>query len=682
LLLAMALPGLYCSGLCRHVQGADLSIGTTANVPEIVTVSDPNAPLNVDNVFIGNPYQGTLLINNGATANTGNVYLGVDTAASAATTGDGSLLVTGPGSTLNVTGIGTPPPTILGTGTIFVTNGGTINMASSMPNNAQIALNGNTVFDSAFLNQGTGSLLNAGTGRIDFDHGSVVTSTGNLSAVQGIHVNDSVLNVSGKNGVLNIDGGLYLNSGSTVGITVGNTSGVNGKINIVNGPAVLGGTLLIHPENTYFGTAQKSYEIMNAPGASDPISGDFSNLRLTQNRFGTVGIDTANSDDTKLTILLNPSATPFSGIAQTRNERSVGQTFDAINQMQLPAFAPLMQYTWGLSDAQLLNLYNQYSGEIRAETLRLPLANVSQMAFDRVGWDSQYGHVFFGPQYRLAATKSRAATWFRPYYADDHVNGDGNASGYNLKSYGFTGGIDRTLVGGKTALGAMLGYGRPELDVNRDHADVDDFIVGAYLATRILNAIEMKAWAGYGYQYYDMTRQITYLGEAQSLKSSFKGNTGTGSAEIAMPIYTGTRLVLRPVVGYDYIYNEQKGADENGNNVVGLSYHKTSMRRHTGRAGLAAEYGNSAYSIYGGAQYKHLLGGDRFYASKASFQGGGPEFTVVGVDLGKSIISANLGVQINLSEDRTRLIFADYTVDFGKRNSHYQTATAGFQQAF
>jgi outer membrane autotransporter protein len=449
-----------------------------------------------------------------------------------------------------------------------------------------------------------------------------------------------------------------------------------GKITITDDVS-LDGSLLVTPEYGNYSTSSITANIIESGGTINSSS-SFASSQLSQSRYGELELQQSN--DTVL-LTFNPSPNPYSSFTQTFNEQSVGRTLDNIYHLQLPAMDSFMRKTWTMNDADLRKLYNELSGEIRAETMALPLANPGRMAFDHVGWDSQNGHIFFGPQYRLAAAPSRRAVWLRPYYTDNNVDSDGNAAGYSLNGYGFVGGFDQTLTGGKTALGVMLGYGRPELHHVHGSAELDDFIVGAYAASRVLDALELKVWGGYGYQYYDMTRTV-HFDTSQTFRSNFKGNTGTLSAEIVRPIYTGTFLVLKPAVGYDYLYLRQRGADENGNSVIGLSYDKTEITRHIGRVGLNAEYGDSARSLYGGAFYKHLLGGDRYYYSQASFLGGGQSFDVRGVDLGKSFISANLGLQINLSDDRTRMLYIDYNVDFGENGSHYQTGTVGVQQTF
>jgi hypothetical protein len=179
-----------------------------------------------------------------------------------------------------------------------------------------------------------------------------------------------------------------------------------------------------------------------------------------------------------------------------------------------------------------------------------------------------------------------------------------------------------------------------------------------------------------------MQRRVNYLGTPQTFKSNFKGHTGTVSGELSRPIYTNSRLVLKPAVGYDGLFLTQDANEETGNSLVALSFDKTNIERHIARIGLNAEYGDSARSLYGGAHYKYLIGGDEFYYSQASFVGGGPSFIIEGVDLGKSFISANIGLQINLADDRSRLIFVDYTADFGDHSAYYQMATFGFQQTF
>ena len=614
---------------------------------------------------------GEMIVSDGGKVTTNNIILGETT--------HGTLIVTGKGSELAVVNPGTAGTfTPAGTGTFHVTDGGLVSMAGT----GQIALNGNVLFDNSRLNQATGALLDAGSGRIDFDHNSIVTSAGTLNAGGGVFINDnSTLNVARADGTLNVTGGgLYFSNNSTLGISL-NSAGA-GKIDAGNGIVAIDGKLLVTPEYGDYNSTPITSNIITSTGN---ISGSFNNVSLSNSRLGTLTVDYTGIPN-EVGITFNPSLTPYSSFTQTFNERSVGQTFDAIHQSQLANFSQLMQTTWNMSDAELRALYNDLSGEIRAHAMALPLANPGRMAFDRVGWDSHSGHVFFGPQYRLASSGSRRATWLRPYYIDNSVNSDGNASKYTMDGYGFVGGIDQTLTGGQTAVGVMLGYGRPELKSRSNKAELDDFVIGGYIASRVIEMFELKVWGGYGYQYYDMNRQINYLGTQQSLKSNFKGHTGTFSAELTRPIYMLIpgipRLVVKPSVGYDYTYLQQKAGDETGNHIVALAYDKTKIERHIGRAGVSAEYGDSARSLYGGAHYKYLLGGDEMYYSQASFVGGGPAFVVQSVDLGKAFISANIGLQINLTDDRSRLLFVDYNVDFGDNDTRYQTATFGLQQTF
>ena len=586
----------------------------------------------------------------------------------------GTVLVTGEGSTLIVTG--TPGKT--DQGFLAVTGSGTL----VLNNTGKIAFDGNALFDKGYLIQQAGTLLDVTDGRIVFGNGSVVSSAGTLIAGDGVHVKSgSVLNVLGANGTLLIKGGdLEFSDTSTLGITL-NASRDAGRIEAANNVnVILKGSLLVTPEYGYYTTPHKFAIIESNAGT---ISGDFDNVSLINARLGTITTD--GTDPNAFFMTFTPSTTPYSNFTRTFNEHSVGETFDEIHRLQLPNFLPLMQETWTKSDAELRTLYNGLSGEIRAETMAMPLVAPGRMAFDRVTWDSATGHVAFGPQYRLAASGSRRAAWVRPYYIGDKVESDGNASRYTRDGYGFVGGLDQTLTGGRTAVGVMLGYGRPELKTRNDKAKLDDFLIGAYFATRILNTWEIKCWGGYGYQYYDMQRHLKLLGTPQTFKSNFKGSTGTVSGELSRPIYTNSRLVLKPTVGYDGLFLKQDATDETGNTSsypVALSYHKTNIERHIGRIGLNAEYGDSARSLYGGAHYKYLLGGDPMYYSQAAFAGGGPALIVHGVDLGKAFISGNIGLQINLADDRSRLFFVDYTADFGDHSAFFQMATVGLQQTF
>jgi len=593
-----------------------------------------------------------------------------------------SVLVTGKDSTLIVEGT----DHIGGNGSLFVTDNGTVNLEGT----GQLTFTHNAVFDKGYLNQAAGSTLAVGD-FILFDNGTVANSAGILKvtgATGGVSVkNGSTLNVAGADGVLRITGGgLTFDDTSTLGITIGKDiigNGISGLIDAGGHGVALDGYLVVSPEYGYYtNSITDQLFITNSSGISGTFDND--NVRLSNSRFGTLKAEVVNNgtiDEAFLTF--NPYDDPFSNFTQTSNEYNVGLAFNKIHEAP-GSFESLMRTMWNMSDADLRVLYNDLSGEIRADTMAMPLASPGRMAFDRVGWDSANGHVFFGPQYRLAARGSNRATWFRPYYLDNTIESDGKASGYTMDGYGFTAGIDQTLTGGKTAVGVMLGYGRPELSKRNDKAKLDDFLIGAYIATRCYDAWEIKAWGGFGYQYYDMQRQVNLpeIAGRSQFKSSFKGHTTTLSGELARPIYTMSRLVLKPTVGYDGLFLTQEAGDETGHSLVALSYHKTSIERHIGRLGVNAEYGDSARSLYGGAHYKYLLGGDQVYYSKASFAGGGPAFIVEGVDLGKAFISANIGLQINLSDDRSRLIFVDYTADFGDNSAYYQIATFGLQQTF
>ena len=575
-----------------------------------------------------------------------------------------SVLVTGSGSKLTIDK--TTP--VYAAGWLFVTDKGTVRMNEG----SELTISNNALFDSAYLTQAEGSLLDVG-GFINFDYGTVVSGAGTLKAAGGVFVNDhSVFHVAGADGEWHIQGGdLNFSDTSTLGVSI-NASGSSGKI-IADEDIHLNGKLLVSPEYGYY-TSPITRQFMTG----NDISGVFHLVRLSNSRLGTLEVDYLNDE---AFLAFNPSTTPYSNFTQTFNEHSVGRTFDAIHQNP-GNFTALMSTMWNMGDAELRALYNDLSGEIRAETMAMPLASPGRKAFDRVAWDSANGHVIFGPQYRLAARGSNRATWFRPYYVGDKVESDGNASGYTMDGYGFIGGLDQTLTGGKTALGVMLGYGRPELKMRNDKAKLDDFLIGVYIATRVLDAWEIKAWGGYGYQYYDIQRHVNLMSAPQTFKSNFKGHTTTLSGELSRPIYTMSRLVLKPTVGYDGLFLTQEAGDETGHPLAALSYHKTNIERHIGRIGVNAEYGDSARSLYGGAHYKYLLGGDQVYYSQASFSGGGPAFIVEGVDLGKAFISANIGLQINLSDDRSRLLFVDYTADFGDNSAYYQMATVGLQQTF
>jgi|GEM_PF-6489524 len=529
---------------------------------------------------------------------------------------------------------------------------------------------GNLVLSSAGIDQGT---FSAGTGGLYLENFSFITGTGRINADQGVHLNKSAIMLDNPTDVLTIHGGLWLSSDSMVKIKADNTA-QNAFVDVASGPTALDGSFVLDLTPQYYGTTPREYSVLTS---NDPMSGDFDVYRLLQSRYGTVS-KSANSTAHDLRVNFNPYLDPYRRIARTFNESEVGRTLDSILQSNDPAWTAFLGDTFSMSDARLLELYNELSGEIYADMLMsMPSSNAAKYAFDRVGWDSQYGHVFYGPQYRLSAVSNNRAFWAQGLYDQNQVDTDGNAAEFKLKRYGVVGGFDQTLIGGKSALGIMFGYSNPKLTRHNDEVRGDDYLIGLYGATRVLEAIELKLWGGVGKQYYN-TKRYAY---GQTLQSNNQGNNVTASAEIAMPLYNGGPLVIKPVVGYDYYHGSFREYNETGDPLLALHGNKTSVSRQFGRIGLMGEIGESHISIYGGGYYRYLFGGDRYAVVQNSFVGGGPDFMIRGVDLGTSYTTCVIGFHITLDEERTKMIFGDYTVDMGKRST-LQTGSLGFQKTF
>ncbi|MDR1958803.1 MAG: autotransporter domain-containing protein [Planctomycetaceae bacterium] len=592
---------------------------------------------------------------------------------------NGSVVLDGSGTRLNVSGNDPSVVSISGIGSLLVTDGAMLRIsADGSGNNSEVKFNGHAHFVGGTLllesKNGGSALLSTGmtTGWVRFENGSTLTGSGTIEAGNGVHVNSgSRILLNEADDILKINGNLLLDSTSHVVVSADKSG--SSKIEIT-GTTELGGTLILDLTPEYYGTAPLDYTVLTSTAG---YSNNFNAYRLLQNRYGTAA-KSASSTSNDLIVTLTPYSDPHGRIAETFNEWNTGTALDSVYRSNDSRWSGFFKEVMGMSDAQARALYHELSGEIYADALMsMPSVGISKTAFDRVTWDSEYGHVLFGPQYRLVAKSNNRSVWAEFLYDHHQVDSDTNAAGYSLKRYGVFGGVDQTLNGGKTAVGVIFGYSSPELKRGRDKSEADDYMAGIYGASRIFNALELKLWGGIGKQYYDTSRNAY----GRHLTSSHQGTNVTASAEVAMPLYTNTLLVLKPVVGYDYQHMKTGEFHETGDPLIALNGGKTSIDRQIGRIGLTGELGESYVHLFGGAHYRYLLGGDSYAVVTNRFVGGGNAFQITGVDLGTSFVTCQLGMQITLNPERTRMIFSDYSVDFGKRST-LQTGSIGFQQTY
>ncbi|HEY4299481.1 MAG TPA: PEP-CTERM sorting domain-containing protein [Candidatus Didemnitutus sp.] len=202
------------------VSSSFFSLGNSAGAAGDLHLDGPGTHLNSTlNIFVGEAGQGDLTVTNGA-AITGN-YSDIGDAS----TGSGSVTVDGAGSTWNQTNMSIG---VSGTGTVNITNGGFasttnfVNMGQTTGSNgtANVDGPGSTWFNAAYIRIGV-----TGTGTVNITNGGSVTGA-------TITVGDS----QGGNGVVTVDGA-GSNLTATNGIAVGSEG--TGSLSITNAGSVL-----------------------------------------------------------------------------------------------------------------------------------------------------------------------------------------------------------------------------------------------------------------------------------------------------------------------------------------------------------------------------------------------------------------------------------------------------------
>lgn len=357
---------------------------------------------------------GTVTVRNGGTFNSGSTYLGFDLTGTAV----GTVNVTGAGSTWNASNIAVG---YSGTGTVNVSNGGTVNATGSL-SIGECACSSGTVNVSGGSTLGIGNNLNVGdfgTGMMTVSGaGTTVSAVGDLVVglaatgtltVQGgasLTANGAILgfnagvsfgtvNVTGTGSRLTLNNSLVVGSGFDGGalnildggrVDVTNLITSDGRITVGNGSVLNGGSLLLNSTaTTTFGLRGTSAGQINLGSGTATLSGalvitgrNIGRTTYTLVHSGNLGGSTF-STVTYDALLRNPVLTYTSGdvlltvdpflltsllpTSVNTNQRNVAQAIDnalAGGAMPSSGFESLFY----LSGDVLLNALTQLSGDI------------------------------------------------------------------------------------------------------------------------------------------------------------------------------------------------------------------------------------------------------------------------------------------------------------------------------
>ncbi|MDR1290889.1 MAG: autotransporter domain-containing protein, partial [Planctomycetaceae bacterium] len=349
----------------------------------------------------------------------------------------------------------------------------------------------------------------------------------------------------------------YSNNGDNFGYA--NNEPYQGRdLIIVDGDASLAGDIYFRPQTGYYADKVK-VDFMRVTGA---INGQYDQFHLYPYRWFK---DPQLLKENQMNMFVaDRNMQPFSDVADSFNTRGVGGALDTIYNVQNnDEWLPILDWFWLMNDEELRNAVQLLAGEVKASSFYMPLRSAWRFGFDRVNW-SDVGHkVYFGPQDSLCPQIKKNALWATSYFDYQSIDDDHNSSSMATHRVSAMVGYDRALpavcdIGfiSDSAVGVLFSYSQPKLDQQGCRVVTDDYLVGFHSAARLFSAYELKSWAGVGAQSYRLQRSIPIDEHDPHLVANYKGNSASGSVQVARPIkWYG--LMFRPHAALDMNFVKQ-----------------------------------------------------------------------------------------------------------------------------
>ena len=534
---------------------------------------------------------------------------------------------------INSTGFNTISDQISGTGGLNFNGPGHLNITSNNNYSGLTTINGGLLSVNGSL--ASSVLVNPGAA-LGGD-GSVGATTVNGIIAPGNSI-----------GNLHILGNYVQNPGSSYQVQL-NPAGQSDRISVSGSAQINGGTILVQPApGAYF--AGEKFIILTA---SNGVSGHFAQVLGTIGNFKFVDQYFSNQID----LVAQFNGLPLSGL--TFNQTAVARVF---NDPNLPtSLQPVLAQLQTLDPAALPHALDQLSGAIYGSILsasRLNALQTGQLLFDQLRSSLCRPYDFCSDPCGNPIPLDWNP-WFRVRGGLGSINGDGNASGLAASSGGFLMGLDRWFSD-QTRLGFYAGYNRTFLSVNdlSESANLDSFDLGIS-ASHSIGRWYSLANLGYGFNHYQVNRQISFAGPANT---GYMGNSLNAAFESGWRQQLGS-LSLQPFTGLQYLNLHNNGATETGAGAVDLNVSsQTAQALWTSigsRFSLERVRGNWVIAPNAQVAWLHdLLGDNR--AAGLQFAGGGLPFMVLGARTGQDFIRAGSGMSFNYG-DHWRLFF-DYTL--------------------
>ncbi len=662
------------SGNLQQLGPNLLTLTANNNYSGTTTISS-NSAIQVGNGGTTGTLGSGAVINNGALAFNRSDTLTVSNTIS----GTGNLTNAGNGTTILTANNSYSGLTVIAAGTLQVGNGGSTGSlgTNQVINNGALAFNRTNDFTVANLITGSGSVAHDGTGTLTlsgtntFSGGLSVNNGGTLQLRNSSAGGTGDLNVN--NGRLRADpgltGGLEIKVGGnyfqgadgTLELGIGGALVASNQFDRITaaGTATLDGTLHLTTFNNY---QARHSDVFDLIVATNGVTGTFSEFTNDIAHSVLLSPELVYHSNRVTLIWEHQSFVDFlvtSNVTLTANQKAVATSLDSILTSTHTNDVALINHLDYMGD--LTNSLPASFDRIAPEELTAMLvASFTVMDAQGNQFLKRVGDLQSDYQRRYQEslgrrTKTKAAfdeyvnrswdVYFELPFNSASVNGDANASGYDLSANGFTLGADRR-VSEKIIVGGAFNYLMTSADlVNGGSLDVDTVSAQVY-ATWFDAGLHFEGMLGGGINSYE-TKRASVGGVASGDAKGFGFTTVIGG-------------------GYDW----ERGPWQFGPTLT-LQYMNASIREFTESGSLAplqidSQSEAALHSQLGvKLRYRHQVGGawtfitpeiqfgwrhdfldNRVSLDSQFASGAGSGFTVTGPEMGRESIVLSFGCSV------------------------------------
>ncbi|HTU11843.1 MAG TPA: autotransporter domain-containing protein [Allosphingosinicella sp.] len=575
--------------------------------------------------------------------------------------GNGQLTKLGAGTLILTGDVAHAGGTTVQNGTVQLGDGGTTGSLAGDVNlvnlNSVLAFNRSDTVTFGGVVSGLGALSKIGSGTLVLTGANTYTG-GTFVNAGTLQLNGSVASLvsvgaAGRfTGTGTVNGGLVANGV----VAPGTATAPLGTLTVTGNAAFNAGSILA-PTITSAGQTsllQAGSLTINAgtvrpvavPGGLFLMQTDYRVAAGTGGRTGTFG----GVDESQLPTFLDAS------LFYTANEVFLRVRRNATNFAQVAGLTPNQDALSDALDAAVvagdadvfgtyLTTYNTLLALGTNGPLQTALDTLSGDALTAVPAAAQEHSNRFS--HRLAANtwSNSSNVWGLIAYGDQSADGDGNGPGFDADGLEFQVGFN-TSLGANTRLGLSAGYNEGNVDVDgrAASANVDSWSIGAHLR-HDFGPVYASGQLTYSWHSVDTRRALLLGGFANA---DFDASTWTAAGEIGGMFRAG-QLSIEPHVSIRHASTEQDAYAETGPvgalNVAAADFETT-------RFGLGVRLANrdpqAPVRFHALLRYEHETGDEQVVLDNTL--PGLPTFRLLGTRLGDDILTADVGVEFQVSQ--------------------------------